>query len=333
VTDLAEELEAGVIRLVGAEALTFEYAALRATLPPDGCAVAAMAKAYLDRHDRPRLDPIEEDEGAQPPPDEPVTVPGDVWIMGRHRLLCGDSTSRTDIAKLMGGDMADLVVTSPPYNQKIDQFQPSGMFREAGGAAWVNKVRTLAYADDLPEAEYQDQQRAAIAEWYRVVRDGGSLFYNHKNRYRDKQVISPYAWLPHPFRLRQEIIWARPGSITQNARMFLPCDERIFWMYKGDDFLFHDTTEIKSLSSVWRIALEANREHAVAFPLELPYRPIVACSNPGDIVLVPYCGSGTTMIAAEKAGRRCYGMERDPAYCDVIVARYEKATGMKAIKG
>ena len=269
---------------------------------------------------------IVEDEAPEPPP-EPITRPGDLWLLGDHRLLCGDSTKAEDVERLMAGAKADLLVTSPPYNQSIDKFKPSGMHKEGD---WVGKVGRLAYADSLPEPEYQDHQRLSLDVWFTVMADGGSVFYNHKNRYRDKRLVSPLQWLPGPFTIRQEIVWLRPGSVTQNARMFLPCDERIYWMYKGANFYFDDSTEVKTWSSVWKIGLETNKTHAVAFPVELPARCIRACSQKGGLVFEPHCGSGTTLIAAEQLGRRCYGLEISPAYCDVIVARWEKITGRKA---
>jgi DNA modification methylase len=260
-------------------------------------------------------------------PAEPVSVLGDVWVMGHHRIMCGDTSCDRTVGVLLADKDVDLIVTSPPYNQKIDSFKPSGMHKEGG---WVKKVGALAYADNLSEQEYQDWQRDLLRLWFTVLREGASIFYNHKNRYRDKRVVSPMEWLPSPFALRQEIIWSRPGSVTQNARMFLPSDERIYWLYKGDDFTFNDTTEIKSWATVWDVGLSPNKEHAVAFPVELPERCIRAASMPDDLVFEPFCGSGTTLIGAEKTGRRCYGMEKLPAYVDVAVTRWQNFTGQQA---
>jgi DNA modification methylase len=249
---------------------------------------------------------------------------GQLWEIGDHRLLCGDSTKKKDVERVMGGERADLCVTSPPYNQRIDQFKPSGMHREHG---WVAKVGALAYADSQPEEEYQKQQLLLLEILHGAIRDGASLFYNHKNRYREKRVVSPLEWLPGPFVLRQEIIWSRPGSVTQNARMFLPSDERIYWLYKGDDFFFDDSTEHKTWSTVWDINLETNKSHAVGFPIELPSRPIKSCSKRGDIVIEPYCGSGTTIIACEQLGRKCRAIEISPGYVAVALQRWADATG------
>lgn len=276
---------------------------------------------------------IDKTEGLTDPDDVPellteaVTVLGDVWLLGNHRLVCGDTSLETVVENVLIGKSIDLVVTSPPYNQKIDGFKSSGMHKEGG---WVDKVSRLAYADSKPEREYQEWQRDLLALWWSFCKDGASVFYNHKNRYRDKKVVGPGEWLPGPFALRQEIIWRRPGSVTQNARMFLPCDERIYWMYKGDDFTFNDTTEIKTWSSVWDIKLEANKSHAVAFPTELPLRAIRAASMPGDCILEPFSGSGTTIIAAEMTGRMCHAIELSPTYVDVAVKRWQSFTGKTA---
>lgn len=250
---------------------------------------------------------------------------GQVWGLGAHRVLCGDSRL-AETFKQIAGDGVDMSVTSPPYNQKIDGFKPSGMHRQRNGKGWVDKVARLAYSDSLPEEEYQASQRKLLSNCFDVMKSSGGLFYNHKNRYREKVVVSPMNWIPGPFKLRQEIIWSRHGSVTQNARMFLPSDERIFWMYKGDDFFFDDSTEIKSWSTVWDLHMESNLTHAVAFPIELPKRCIIAASRKGDIVLEPYLGSGTTLIACEQTGRRCRAIELDPGYVAVTIQRWVDAT-------
>jgi DNA modification methylase len=112
--------------------------------------------------------------------------------------------------------------------------------------------------------------------------------------------------------------------------MFLPSDERIYWLYKGGDFVFIDETDIKSWSTVWDIGLETNKSHAVAYPLALPLRCIRACSIPDDAVFDPFVGSGTTLIACEKTHRSCHGIEIDPTYVDVAVQRWQAFTGEQA---
>ena len=273
---------------------------------------------------------VVEDE-VQPPRAVPITKPGDLWLLGQHRLLCGDNALADNLARLFGEQRADLIVTSPPYNQDIGNFSKSGMHKET---KWVDQTRAGSYADNLPEEKYQQWQVDSIKAWARVVTETASMFYNHKNRFRDKQCISPWRWLDSTgFKIRQEIIWMREGSVTQNMRGFMPCDERIYWMYFGKEFLWIESTEHKSWSTVWRINSQKDRGgsvHGCAFPVELPARAIRACSTKGMIVFEPYCGSGTTLVVAEQLERRCYACELAPQYCDVIIQRWETLTGQKA---
>ncbi len=251
---------------------------------------------------------------------------GQVWeipsasVTGKsHRLSCGDALVAITWDHLMAGDRGRLVVTSPPYNQKLDSFTASGMQKE--NTAFIERM-AASYQDSLPEPEYQGQQKHMLSLLYKYTTDDASVFYNHKHRYRDMQVVTPMDWVRiGKWRLRQEIVWDRGSSITMNARMFIPADERIYWLFKGEKFFFIDSADVKAWTSIWHIAAR-NEEHVSApFPNELPHRCIVACSEPGDIVLEPYCGSGTTMAEAERARRVCYAVEKMPKYCAVILER------------
>lgn len=261
-------------------------------------------------------------------PENPASVTGDVWLAGPHRLLCGDNAEPHNWDKLMGADKARLVVTSPPYNQKLNTFKPSGMQKES--PAFVKRMAN-SYADDLPEDKYREGQLERFALIATYMTEDASLFYNHKVRYRDKQVIHPYEIVAtFPLNIRQEIIWNRSSSITLNARMFVPCDERIYWMTKSETFVFNDHVDIKKQSSVWTFAARNEVAVSAAFPVELPKRCIEAASIKGDVVAEPYSGSGTTMMAAHIGGRVCRAMEINPAYCDVAVIRWQDYTGEQA---
>ena len=276
-------------------------------------------------------DKFHEDEDAIPEaPKEPISKLGDIYELGNHRVLCADSVIPEHLNLIMSGHRADMVFTSPPYNQNLDSFKPSGMQKE--NPDWIKKMGT-AYFDSLPEEQYQQQQIKLLNLLHMHTSNNASCFYNHKPRYRNKEVLHPLQWIwKSEWKLRQEIIWDRGGSITLNARMFMPCDERIYWLTKGD-FIFDDSTQIKTWSSVWRISpVNEIKGVSAPFPNEVPFRGISACSLPNMSVLEPYLGTGTTLIASEKLGRRCFGMDINPAYVDVAISRWCKFTGKNQIK-
>jgi site-specific DNA-methyltransferase (adenine-specific) len=107
-----------------------------------------------------------------------------------------------------------------------------------------------------------------------------------------------------------------------NARMFMPSDERIYWIRKDDDFTFNDETEIKTWSSIWKFGAKNDIKVSAAFPFELPYRCILACSKEEDIIFDPFSGSGTTIAAASKTGRIGYGIELSPDHVKSSLMRF-----------
>jgi site-specific DNA-methyltransferase (adenine-specific) len=243
-------------------------------------------------------------------------------------VIIGDATlylgSAEDVLPTIGG--VHLVVTSPPYNQLTSLARkPTGMWgKTSGGRGWVEAWQTNGYADDLPEPEYQDAQNEIFALIAECCDPGASLFYNHQIRWRDGECIHPIDWFkPCGWRLRQEIIWDRAGGMMMNARMFCRFDERILWFTKGPEWKWNQS-EVGH-GTIWKIAIEQNKPHPVAFPDEIAARPIRAASSPGDIVLDPYGGSFTTGVAALKNGRRFIGIEREPKYFEIGVRRIEQA--------
>lgn len=248
--------------------------------------------------------------------------PQDLWRIGNHRLLCGDCTVREDVQRVMGGEQAQMCFTSPPYNQQLQtQSQPTGMHKNN---KWFNRL-DAAYADNMPESEYQTWQVEVLNIVFDVVKEGGACFYNHKYRYRERRPIVPLDWIrKSKWEMRQEIIWDRGGGVAANAEMFIPSDERIYWLEKTGTHIWNGIG-INS-TTVWSIHPQANNgTHVCPYPLQLLQLPILCVSNEGAIIVDPFLGSGTTMVASENLQRKCFGIEISPNYCAVILERMQTA--------
>lgn len=213
-----------------------------------------------------------------------------------------------------------LTVTSPPYNQKLDQIKASG-FKKEGNAQWANRISS-SYADSMDETEYQDWQVRVLNAIHAASTDDASCFYNHKCRWREKVLLHPIDTVRRSlWQLRQEIIWARDGSLTQNAKMFPPSEERIYWL-KKDSWRWNE--DANRWMSVWRLDSSKMTDHPVAYPVEIPQRAIMATTAEGETVLDPFMGSGTTGLACMKLNRKFVGIEKDPKHFATAVSRLER---------
>ena len=297
-------------------------------------------------------DEIVEDEVPEPPVD-PVTKPGNLWILGEHRLLCGDSTNAEDVARLMGGEEINVAFTSPPYASQRKYDESSG-FEPVHPDAYVGWFKAV---------------QAGVASH---IASDGSWFVNIKEHCEDGQrslyvkdlVIShvrEWGW-----RFVDEFVWVNSGVPKEPVGRFKNQHEPIFWFSKAHAPKFlpdgvmveserafskagrgkasavqghGDSLEGVELSSgmaypgnALKVSYDRGRTgHPAVFPVGLPTFFVKAYSDHGDNVYDPFLGSGTTLIAAEQLGRKCYGMEISPQYCDVIVKRWENLTGKKAV--
>ena len=217
------------------------------------------------------------------------------------------------------------VVTSPPYNQlgAIGE-NPSGLWADrSGGLGFIEAWRHGGYSDDMGEPEYQQWQNALFGAVRNATTSTASLFYNHQLRWRDGQCLHPVDWFtPTGWNLRQEIVWDRAGGMMFNARMFCRFDERILWFVRGDTWTWNQ--ESVGLGTIWRIPRAQNKEHPVAFPQEIPARCIAATTTIGDLVLDPFMGGGTTLIAAKNLQRRAIGIEIEERYCEIAARRLDQ---------
>lgn len=231
---------------------------------------------------------------------------------------------------LYHGDVVDVLphltnvaatVTSPPYNTLGKKLsKPSGLHKNN---RWLEKVNALGYADDMDEGAYADWQASVAAGVYAVTKPGGSFFYNHKCRWRNGVLFHPIDIVRsfEGWTLRQELIWDRACSITFNARMFATSDERIFWLVKpGAAHVWNQ--QASGYLSVWKVNPEtAQPNHPCPFPEPIVTRAIAGTTLPGDLVLDPFAGSGTTLRVAKDMGRRAVGVEIEERYCEVIAKR------------
>lgn len=249
------------------------------------------------------------------------TVPGDVWLLGKHRLLCGDSTSPTDLERLMAGAKADMVWTDPPYGvdiQERDMAQAEVRGRRKDGKGVMN--------DHLKGEELYRFLSESLGNAHRLTKPGGAWY-----------VASPAGDLMFQFcRVltdlkvwRHTLIWVKDVFVMGRADYHYR-HEPIFYGWK--EGAGHTWNGDRKQDTVWEVTRpKKSPEHPTMKPLELIERALNNSSVYGALVLDTFGGSGSTLIAAEKTNRIAYLMELDPHYCDVICARYQKATGIKPI--
>lgn len=252
------------------------------------------------------------DEDEVPPlPEEPKTKLGDIYQLGNHRLMCGDSTSIDAVDKLMDGQKADMVFTDPPYGVDYD----GGHATEKRRTKLENDDKTLMYAGALPIA-------------YMASKDGAALYLWFADRFA-KDVLT--ALDECNFQVRTWIIWnknlAQFGAI---GAQYKPKHEPCIYAFKKGKAPFWNGPNNEV--TVWDVKRHSKNEfHPTQKPVELPVRALENSSKGGDIILDLFGGSGSTLIACEKQNRHARLMELDPKYCDVIVKRWEDFTGKKAM--
>jgi DNA modification methylase len=254
------------------------------------------------------------DDVPEPPP-EPITKPGDLWILGDHRLLCGDSTDVLVVERLMDGKKADMVFTDPPYGVAYEGGHNDKKRQQIQNDALEGQDLTSLFYGALTAAVTATSDHAAFYVWFA---SGKSI-----------ETFAAFAELP--LKLRAVIQWYKVRSgLGAFMSQYIPNCEPCIYAYKaGCSPQWFGPTDEKT---VWELQKESRNEfHPTQKPVELPERAISNSSKKGQLVLDLFGGSGSTLIACEKTGRQARLMELDPRYCDVIVKRWEDFTGKKAI--
>lgn len=299
----------------------------------------------------------------------PMTKPGDIWHVGQHRVMCGSATDDAAVDRLMGGELAQLVHTDPPYGVsyetqsgkfgmiKNDDLDPDALMQLLT-PAFKNYVR---YTDD-DAAFYIWHAFTAFRDFDDAMTSAGIMKKQYIIWWKPAPVLghADYQWAHEPCFYAQKagqqcrffgdraqrttwkvVLRGRDGTATTLSGGVVLTDGQGGKVYlsstppKGKKIRYIRLSEGRSVTlypenkqtTVWEVARETKTEHPTQKPVEIPLTAIANSSEAGDLVIDFFGGSGSTLIAAEMAGRRCYTMELDPKYCDVIVNRYVKLTG------
>jgi len=284
------------------------------------------------------------------PPDEAVTKPGDLWLLGEHRLLCGDSGKPEDVDRLLGGAAIHLVNTDPPYNvrveprsnnaiaaglssfevthhQKLDVVRHPEKARPTGKKLRA-KDRPLAN-DFVSDEAFEQMLHAWFGNLARVLLPGRAFYIwgGYANCANYPPVLKATGLY-----FSQAIIWVKEHPVL-TRKDFMGNHEWCFYGWReGAAHVFLGPNNAVDVWSVKKVNPQ-NMVHLTEKPVELAVRAMQYSSRPGENVLDLFGGSGSTLIGAEQTGRKAFLMELDPLYCDVIVQRWEKFTGRKAERG
>ncbi|WP_337875579.1 site-specific DNA-methyltransferase [Elioraea sp.] len=253
-----------------------------------------------------------EGEDAVPePPVEPVTCPGDLWLLGKHRLLCGDATSTSDVERLLAGAVPHLMVTDPPYGVEYDP-------------TWRNEAGVSATART---GRVSNDDRADWREAWALF-PGDVAYVWHAGVHARTVAESLEAC---GFMIRSQIVWAKPRFVLGRGDYHWQHEPCFYAVRKGANGHWQGARDQSTLWTIGSNDEDAATVHGTQKPVECMRRPIVNNSKRGDLVYEPFAGSGTTIVAAESIGRVCLALEIDPRYCDVIVERWQAFTGSSAI--
>lgn len=261
--------------------------------------------------------------------DEPVTRKGDLWVLGNHRLLCGDTQAEGDIARLMGNEQADLVFTDPPYNVAID-----------GNVCGLGSVkhREFAFASgEMSRTQFVTFLKATLGNMAYVMRDGAIAYVCMDWRHMGELLEAGEASFTE---LKNLVVWNKTNGGM--GAFYRSKHELVFVFKQGtaahtNSFGLGETGRYRTnvwdyagISSIGSSRSEELAMHPTVKPVALIADALRDCSRRGEIVLDGFGGSGSTLIAAQKTGRKARLVEYDPLYCDTIIRRWQAYTGKQA---
>ena len=252
----------------------------------------------------------EEEDDVPERPTQAVTRPGDLWLLGAHRLLCGDATVAADVQRLLGDARPHLMVTDPPYGVEYD---PN--WRVESG------VSSTARPGKVNNDDRADWREA----WSLFPGEVAYVWHSGIHARTVAESLDSCGFL-----IRAQIVWAKPRLVLSRGDYHWQHEPCFYAVRKGAGGHWQGA---RDQTTLWTIATGENdeaTEHGTQKPVECMRRPLVNNSAKGDLVYEPFAGSGSTLIAAESVGRVCFAIEIDPRYCDVIIERWQRHTGKAA---
>lgn len=264
-----------------------------------------------------QVEGLTDEDSVPEAPETPVTVEGDVWILGNHRLMCGDSTSIDAVDKLMDGGKADMVFTDPPY-----------------GVSYEDSKGRKIQNDELVDDKLQEFVTEAFSCGVAICKDGAAWFVWHASRFqREFENALNQAGL----KVRQQIIWVKGQGVDGTAQVQAPAIGRSHFRWLHEPCFYASKTQPfnagdRKTTTVWTVTRQTTGTvHPTQKPVALIEIALENSSKSDDVVLDLFGGSGSTLIACEKTNRQARIMELDPKYCDVIIRRWQEFTGKKAV--
>lgn len=235
---------------------------------------------------------------------QPISQTGDIWLLGRHRVICGDSTLPETYTKLMEGRRANLVLTDPPYNVNVEET--------------AGKIQN----DNMPDEDFYKFLFAAFVNMEQNMENDASIYVFHAD---SKGLIFRQAFHDAGFYLSGCCIWKKNALVLGRSPYQWQHEPCLFgWKVGGKHQWYSDRKQ----TTIWEYDRpKSSKDHPTMKPVALMAYPIQNSCMSNCIVLDPFLGSGSTMIACEETGRICYGIELDEKFCDVIVKRYLEKTG------
>jgi DNA modification methylase len=277
------------------------------------------------------IDDEEKANAAPPLPESPVSRPGDLWVLGPHRVLCGDCTTQEVVARLLGERQPRLMVTDPPYGIELDTEWRDRAGLNGFGAAEPSymKNRTAGHT----ETSISGDTRADWSEAFALVPSLEVAYIWHASKFT-REVLD--GLLRIGFLHHQQIIWDKGRTVLTRTHYWFQ-HEPCWYVRKKNAPWFGKAGENSTIWSspspkfIMGGSDEEKFDHPTQKPVELMRRPILNHLRRGELVYEPFLGSGTTLAAAELTQRVCYGVELDPKYVDVVVQRWQTLSGKQAV--